>query len=318
MKKGVKKLLFSGSFFIFLSLALLFLQGESSIPKNVLFSIIKHVLLVIGFIKIFEASTLQFYNRSLIKEIFTNKKNLLTFVSISVVGAIILELVIHWAGKLWIYPGWNLPFYFLIFIPGFAFYWLFIAESYLGIKALIDHLKKGKKFVTKSFKWEKQFFNILGVVGIIILALSLFFFVTHFSGQSQTFFDVEDLSLKTVNYVLPFYIILPFFLGSWLLLEFVQFKKNKPSFLKDTFHGYFTPLITIIFGSILAGIVMEAHNIFYNLWIYINWPLEHLSIFGLPIIMIIVWPLQYIAFLSLWRAFSSQQSEEVWKGDLIK
>jgi len=208
--------------------------------------------------------------------------------------------------------------YFILFIPGFAFYWIVICESYLATKAILDLLRKGKIYITKSFKWEITFFKFLGILGVTLLVLSLILFYFDFSGQSSLFIRGLDLSQKTSSYVLPFYLVLTLFFGLWFILEYLQFSKKKSSLIKDILHYHFSPLLAIILGSVFLAILMESQNLLYDMWAYINWPLESITFIGLPIVILLTWPLHYILFLSLWRAFTDEQSEEVWKGDLIK
>jgi hypothetical protein len=275
---------------------------------------------LLGFSLVFDFVTLKIYKKSLLDSLIKSKKNILGFILVSSIGALILELIVNWSGKLWIYPdfgaGWFI--YFLMFIPGFAFYWIVICESYLATKAVFDLLKKGKKHVTKSFKWEQTFFKILGIFGFFLLVLALFLFYLDFSNQSSVFIQTLDISEKTFSYVLPFSLVLTLFFGLWLILEYFQYSKKKNSLIKDILHNHFSPLLAIIFGSLILAVLMEGQNLVYDMWIYINWPLEQFTFMGLPILVFLTWPLHYILFLSLWRAFTDEQSEEVWKGDLIK
>ena len=312
----MKRSLILGVIFIVASyLISFFYQGIN----NFIHPLGTYSLFMLGCIKIFDFITLKIYKKSLISSLFKSKKNILSFVAISFVGGIILELIAKYSGKLWIYPSWGWTFYILTFVPGFAFYWLVICESYLASKSVIDYSRKGKKYVTKSFRWEDKFFKVLGILGSIILILTLSFVYFDYSNNpSSIFIQKEDISQKTNSYILPFYFIIGFFFGLWFILEYFQYNKKKASLIKDILHNHFSPLLAIVLGSFILAVIMESQNLLYDMWIYINWPLEQITFIGLPVVMFLTWPLHYILFLSLWRAFTDEQSEEVWKGDIVK
>lgn len=310
----MKKRLILGIIILLISYIISFLPA----PNNFFYSSFTHLLFLVGFILIFDFITLKIYKKSLLNSLIKSKKNLLGFILISFIGAIILELIVNWSGKLWIYPDWNLAIYFLVFIPGFAIYWLVICESYLAAKSIIDYLKKGKKHVTKLFKWEDGFFKLLGIFGFVFLILTISLIYFDYTNQSLVFIQKQDISQKTSSYILPFYLIIGLFFSLWFILEYFQYNKKRTSLIKDILHSHFSPILAIILGSFILALLIESQNLLYNLWIYINWPFEEITLIGLPIMMFLAWPLHYILFLSLWRAFTDEQSEEVWKGDLIE
>jgi len=311
----MKKRLIIGFVLLLISFIQFLFVGISVPPWFILIFI---YLFMIGGIAIFDAITLKFYNRSLTHILTKNKKNLLKFFLVSIIGTLLIEVIAHWFGKLWIYPSWNYLIYFVFAFTGFVLYWLFIVGSYLSTKAVIDYFRKGKKYVTKSFRWESKFFKVLGIVGIILLIISSFLVYFYYTNQSMPFVQLGDLFQKTSSYVLPYSVILLFVLSLWFILEYLQYKFKKTSLIKDIIHGHFTPFLSIIIGSFLFAIIVEIQNFVYYVWLYINWPLEEIIFLSLPMTMFLAWPLHYIIFLSLWRAFTDEQSEEVWKGDLIK
>lgn len=276
------------------------------------------LVLMTGFILILDAITYHFYKKSLLSKLLKNRKNIFVFILITIIGTTFLELFAHWLGKLWIYPYWNFFDYFIFFIPGFIVYWLFICESYLATKSIIDYLHRGKTFIKKPFKEEKGFFKILGVIGIGILITSIILTYIDYSNQDVVLVSLEDLDKVTSSYVAPYYIMIMFVLSFWFILEYIEYKRKKSSLIKDIMHDYLTPLGAIIIGSMFFAIILESHNILYKWWVYINWPFQEITFIGLPIMMFFAWPLHYIVFLSLWRAFTDKESSEVWKGDLVK
>ncbi len=267
-----------------------------------------------GIVLISDGITEKIYKKSLLREIRKSRKNTILFFIISAIGGIILDGVVQWLGKLWIYPYFNTYTYFIFFIPGFGLYWLMIAESYLATKAIFDYLHRGKQIVRNYYWFEPPFYKFLGVVGVILISLSAFFILHDYTSNGGYIFDISN----HVNYKVNFIYIITIFLGTWFVLECIEYFRKKTSLLKDIFHHYFNPLVSILIASFILAILMEMENISYSLWQYTNWPFENIQFLNLPVMMFLAWPLHYVAFLSLFRVFTEKESDEIWKGDLIK
>lgn len=220
----------------------------------------------------------------------------------------------QWLGKLWIYPYWSAYFYAFIFIPGFSAYLLMIAESYLATKALFDYLRRGRKTITSYKSFEYKLYKPLGLTGILLIVFSLIMIIANYAKNGGYIFNIN----QATNIKVGFVYILTIFVGIWFMLESVEFIRKKTSLLKDIFHSYFTPALAILTSSLVLAIIMETQNIPKGFWVYTNWPLDHIKFLGLPITMLMAWPLHYIAILSFFRAFTGSESDEIWKGDLLK
>ena len=228
-----------------------------------------------------------------------------------------LDGVAKFLGKLWIYPDWSPTFYALIFIPGFAAYWLTIAESYLAAKTLLDYAHKGTRSITKSYRFERAFYSVIGILGVLFAVGAILLLLSDYVGQPLSLFTPENVYSSAISFRVAFSEILLLFLGTWFIFEWIEFSRKKTSLLKDIVHQYYTPLLAIIIGSFVNSIFMEAQNIPSGLWRYTNWPLEYLAIFGVPIIALLVWPLHYVTFLSLFRATTDKESNLIWQADRI-
>lgn len=193
-----------------------------------------------------------------------------------------------------------------------------IGESYLATKAIIDLLHKGTKRVTAYFKFEPTLYKALGASGALLVLFSAWFiFSDYIAAQGQALITSQDLGMKTVSCKFNFFYGFPLFLGLWFIFEFIEYTRKKTSLLKDIIHHYPGPLVSILIGSILVAILMESQNAFHGLWIYVNVPLERFQFFGISPFVLLGWPVHYVAFLSLFRAFTGKQSEEIWRGDRI-
>lgn len=271
-------------------------------------------LFMFGIVLIGDGITEKIYKKSLLREIKKNKKNTILFFVISIAGGIILEGVAQWLGKLWIYPYFNFYTYSVFFVLGFGLYWLMIAESYLATKAFFDYLRRGKQIVRNYYWFEPLFYKLLGIIGVILVPLSAFFILSDYTSHGGYVFDISN----QINYKVNFIYIITIFLGTWFVFECIEYFRKKTSLLKDIFHHYFNPLVSILIASFILAIIMETENIPFGFWRYTNWPFENIQFLNLPVMMFLAWPLQYIAFLSLFRAFTQKESDEIWKGDLIK
>lgn len=279
---------------------------------------ILNLAFMLGIIHICEGTTIKLKNKSIFREIRRNAKNLIVFVTISTVGGIFLDGIAKWLGKLWVYPYWNFYIYLLFFIPGFAIYWLMIVESYLATKAIVDYLHKGKQIVGRYFAFEKYLYKFFGVAGLVLTAFAIIAIYINWYQSGGYIADLRDIYSVTENYKIFFLYVIILFFGFWFLFEFIEYSRKKTSLVKDIAHHYFSPIVSIFLGSFFLAIIMETQNAPLGYWVYTNWPLQNFHLFELPILMYFAWPLHYILFLSLFRAFSQKESDEIWRGDLIK
>lgn len=277
-----------------------------------------YLLSVLGIVLICESITLRLKNKSLLNELFKAPKNLFAFIGVSTLGALLLDGLLKWLGKFWVYPSFNINFYLAGFIVGFAIYWLTIVESYLAVKAIVDYLHKGKQIVRKPFSFEAGLYKVLGVLGLAIIIFTSVLIYIDYRNSNLALLDERDLTGITANYKTNSLYFFSLFFGLWFLLEFIEYSRKKTSLLKDIIHNYFSPISAILIGSLVLAIVMELENVPVELWIYTNVPLSEIKFIGLPILLFIGWPLHYILFLSGFRALTNKESDEIWSGDKIE
>lgn len=296
-------------------LQLLFPKG--SLDPGVLVLFIAAFML--GIIFVSEGITWRLKRQSLISEIRRSRQNLISFLAVSTAGGLLFEGIVKWLGKLVIYPYLDMPIYLVIFIPGFALYWLMVLESYLAVKTTVDFLHNGRKTIGAYLKFEPLLYKLLGIAGVSLILMSILFVVQDYASYSQnTIISIQDLGAQTINYKIAFFHVFILFLGMWLILEFIEYARKKTSLLKDIIHSYFSPLVSILVGSFLVAIFMESQNVLHGYWMYIDIPFEEFEFFGLsPLVLMMGWPVHYIYFLSLFRAFTGKESDEIWRGDRI-
>lgn len=268
-----------------------------------------------GVISIGEATTRHFANQSLLRSIRKNRVTMFRFLVSTTVAALLLDGVVKALGKLWIYPDWSFIFYLFIFIPGFAVYWLTLAESYLAVKTVLDYFRKGKSNMNRYFAYEGFFFLVLLLLGVGFLLYVVFHVYFNFLQQTKPFFDALYVSDHSGLFAIAFVDVLLIFFGTWFIFEFIEYRLKKSSLIHDLLHGYYNPLVAVFASSWIVAVFMEGQNIPAQLWGYTNWPLSEIAIFGIPILVFVTWPIHYISFLSLFRIITDKQSEEVWSGD---
>ncbi|MBI2608129.1 MAG: hypothetical protein HYW47_00835 [Deltaproteobacteria bacterium] len=258
-----------------------------------------HLFLGFGCILIFDRLTEKFYGKSLLQEISQSFKNILIFFFISTISGIILECGAQWLGKVWFYPYADIYTYSILFIPGFAIYWLIVLESYAALKGVLNYFRNDKKNIYKEHAFEPFLQKTLGFLGIILIPISIFLILKDYAAYGGYFFSLN----QKADYPVKTFLLMMFFLGFLFLFEFILYLKKTDSFLKEMLHCDFVSLLAILLAAAIMGIFMETHNTMYYYWEYSHWPLQHIKLFNVPIIILLAWPFHYFIILYLFRIF---------------
>jgi hypothetical protein len=263
----------------------------------------------LSLILISEYTTLKLKSNSLFALLSRNKKNLLIFLLISTLGGLAVEGIGQWIGKLWFYPFFTLHQYQKATTLGFSLYMTTIAEVYIASKSIIDRFIRPPKIARSSFIWEKKLYPKFLLLGILFVAASLALSYRQYEKAGGYFFDAT----KIVNFHISFFTIIMAPLGIWLICEYIENRRRQMSFLKDISREYWNPLLAIILSTLIVGFSMEIINLRYGYWVYVNWPLQQVRVFNLPVLMIgLAWPLHFVMFLSMFRAIAAERSINVW------
>lgn len=175
---------------------------------------------------------------------------------------------------------------------------------------------KVKKIYSKKIysKLEKKIYTVLGSISLVCIAPVLYFIIKEYDKFGGYFFEIRKVVSVNINFLL----ILILFLLSWSILEMIEYFRKRKGLIKTIYNGYYSPILAIFISSLLTAIAMESKN--YQLekyWIYANWPYQDIKLIGLPIVMLLTWPLHYIFFLSLMRGITNEDSAEIWADDTI-
>ena len=209
-------------------------------------------------------------------------------------SGVFLDGFAQWLGKLWIYPYWSLPVYATTFVIGFSAYWLATAETYLAAKAVLCRRQSLPLRAMKIRRYEPLFLRVLGIAGA---ALSLTGTVLLWNGYSQTGYIFEIQKTFPIKTSFGYFVVA--FIGIWFTLEWIQFARGRLSLLQAIVRGHRRPAYALLISSGLSGLFWETVNAGHHFWIYTNWPFPQWRVAGIPVVVLLSWPLQYIVFLSL-------------------
>jgi hypothetical protein len=247
--------------------------------------------------------------RSILHDLLGTNKRKRSFVKLGLIGAVPFSLAVCDFGAFWYFPYWSPQMYYIfgyVFL-GWVLYFLFLTVCYIAFKLAVDQLLPQKSKVKKYYAFELRHYRALGVIGgwiaimVITVGLQNARWLTHFN------FAVN----KPEKPFLYWYWWLIALAGWILLCEFVEYRKRRSSLFKDTIHGYFNPLIAVILCGVTLAITNETQNLRIHLWGYTNYPWPGVLVYGIPLFVIIGWPLHIIAFIEFWRAFGSEGTTDV-------
>jgi len=202
-----------------------------------------------------------------------------------------VELIGQWLGKLWVYPYWTAWFYLLVVLPGFAFYWVSIVESYLAVKAVLDAVGKGLSLEGRAFLVPDK---VVGFIGFGCLGGAAWLF-----GQWYAWHGWEFAVVRPVSQAPPFYYVLLAFLGGWLVAEWVLARRRSASLAVGVLSGYWVPAAAVLVSSAVLSYVMETQNTIHHYWRYVHFPGPDVALTGVRASVFATWPLHYVVFLML-------------------
>lgn len=210
---------------------------------------------------------------------------LLYILGAGAVSGVVMEIVAQWLGKLWVYPYWTAWFYAFLLIPGFAFYWLSIAESYLAVKAVLDRRREGPR--------RSRFAVTSGIAGAVTLLASLFLFLHWYAHHGGPALAVTTATADAPPFAYPLLAMA----GLALAAQWVLHRQCRPSPLAGAEAGYWTPLVAVVGASLILSLVMETQNAVHHHWMYTHFPAAEVALGGVPLTVYAAWPLQYLVFL---------------------
>jgi len=264
--------------------------GYAFLPGNLL--AFSATLFTLGVILLSEGVCQRFGGVSLWSSATATPGRLLRVTLTAAACGLALELIGQWLGKLWIYPYWTAWFYVLAVLPGFAFYWMSIVESYLAVKAVLDTTWKGHPEAGRASPVPGK---VIGFCGFACLAGAAWLFGHWYAGHGWTFGVV-----RPVPQAPPFSYVLLAFLGGWLIAEGVLSRRGgSVSLLGSVVRGYWVPVVAVLVSSAVLSLVTETQNNLHQYWRYIHFPAPEVTVAGVQASVLATWPLHYLVFLLL-------------------
>ncbi len=252
-----------------------------------------------------------FFDRKVLKKSFLptehTKKRFIKISLISISFCLILDLFGVFFARLWYYP--HLPLYvYLLFAPiAFIVYIFLLFILYESIEKLLKNSLK-LSFDVKNSKTYRIFMNIefvLGIAGYLATFKYLSVLIPQFN---IPIIDIQRSTSIQIVWWYPF----AFLLSTFFIFEFISYRENKKTLTWDLMQRNIYPIIGILFASLIAIIFIEFINSPFQIWIFANWPLNEYRIFNIPMLALAVWPLQFLAFLSMLRFALAKREASIW------
>ncbi len=247
-----------------------------------------------GFSLIFDALEYKLHGRSFIHSAMLKPSLFWHGLMVGLLVGIFFEYFGAFVSNLWWEPYYTFlatkPFWLAILI------WLAtdILVGYVSLFIAILEIYRVLNYLFRSFdqdihirrNFDTMFYWLawLGLVGIVLPLLLVYYF------------PQLSPSGRGVLFALPL-------LGLWLILEFVEHRQHKKSFLLDIFSLKFGKIITVFITSAIIGLAIEGINLFQPVWSYKNFPFASVQIFHIPAIVLVAWVPFILLYLSFYEIF---------------
>ena len=283
-----------------------FLHGYPIVPGTVLGT--AAALFNLGIIVFSEGVCQRFGAPSLWRLATRDMRASVRFALAATAAGLVMEFFAQWLGKLWIYPYWTPWLYWVALLPGFAFYWASIVESYLAAKAALDAVAKlqGK---SNMHGFESLLYSVLGAVGAALLLVVAWLYGRWYVAHGGYVFAAT----VPQQYAPPFAYVLLAFLGAWFVVEWGLHRRRLPSLVTSLLQGYWVPAVAVAGSSLLLSFIMESQNAVNRYWVYTHLPGRHMTFFGVQLSIFAAWPLQYFGLLLLPSVFVPSLAHLFWR-----
>ncbi|GAA1406366.1 hypothetical protein [Catellatospora coxensis] len=213
----------------------------------------------------------------------------LRLLACGVAAGLVLEIVAQWSGRLWYYPWWTTWFYLLVLLPGFALYWVFIVESYLAVKAVLDAVLRRRPAPRPVRPWP---------VGAVALAVFAALSISWYARRGFVF-DVTGPSPAAP----PF---------GYTVLAFTGVALLSGALVSAAAGRYWVPFAAILLAAAVVSVLFEVPNAVHWHWAYAHFPGPVLPD-GLPPAVFLSWPMQYVVFLAVPSLFVPRLAAVFWQ-----
>lgn len=277
--------------------------------------LIAHALFIVGNVVIADALTRHYRGFSLIRGARRRTRLAVQLLLVGGIFGIIFELYGHWLIPYFYFPYWSTTTYSLLLIVAYAGYALYLIETYLGVKAWIEKSGSQKKRVAHH-NMSKAAVTVLGSIGLLGISAITVVLIAHALPWGSWDAIIDGISAGVRNDALGPYastaLMFAIPLCIWLVLEYVEYRRHERSMLDQVFQGNSAPLIAVIITGWVSGLIYELFNQPVGIWRYQNVPFDGITILGLPVLVVLAWPVQYLPLFSLYRIFFKEETEQLY------
>lgn len=248
-------------------------------------------------------------HKSLIKTIIGDSAVRTSFIKLGLIGAIPFSLAVSTFGGLWYFPHWTAAEYYILgyVLLGWPAYFLFLTVCYQAFKLVLDLIILQRHPVGSYYPYERKMYKAFGVVGgwVAIMVITVAF-------QDSRWLTNFHITVNSPQKPYLYWYWWLIAVIAWITLcEFMEYHRKRSSLLKDMLHGYYTPAIAILLCGFALAVSNEFQNLPINLWHYANFPWVNMTVLGIPLFVILSWPLQIAASVEYWRAFGDKRATDM-------
>lgn len=207
------------------------------------------------------------------------------------------------ARTMWYYPDLDFFIYASLAPLGYALYGLGLYGLYETIERELEP--------ERSEMVEPGYYNavmksqiVLGITGVLIS-----------TGYVLELISTYDIALGAIQAAPDMQLSLWFFFVPWismfLLFEGICYIRGKTTLTLEVLNRDFSPIYAILVASAIGILIIEIVNVPVGLWEFVNWPYPDKTLFGLPLLVYLSWPLQFPALLATMRAVFPKD-ERIW------
>ncbi len=222
---------------------------------------------------------------------------------------IISDFTGSWISRLWYYPNLNMYLYFTVLAPiGYILFGLILYIFYRLFKNNLDFLVKRGRTSNRGrnlFRNLMRFYPILGALGLFF---SFYYFFDLASSFDFHFLNLNQTSGITVDII---YFVINW-LGLFFLFEYICYLQGKINLTWDILRGNWIPILSILIASVCIIILIEYSNSPFQVWVFDNWPLNHVRLFEIPLYAYLAWPMQYLLLLPILRILDNKNTENIY------
>lgn len=262
----------------------------------------------LGLIFIFDFFDRKYFYRSVIPDGKNRKRKFWIITVVSILFCVLLEITGVFVGRLWYYPFMSMKSY-LLFAPfAFGVYTLLLFILYEFLRDFIASFKKIDSIGRISKSLYSNIMHIELILGIFGYFKAVDYILNFLNNPGLSPFIISQRGEVPFPALFISGIV---GVSTFFIFEFICFKQNKQTLTHDILGGNFWPIVIILLANTIAIITIEFANGPLQIWVFSNWPLDHIRILNIPVMAIFAWPFQFPVFLSMLRALFPSK-EVVW------